>query len=142
MTKLEASDTNESNTNYLRQVNENRSKRPYPRPRVTKLGPDDRVDWVIIAKPVLTAAIYDTTFHTFQNIPAEQQGEFTRENTTCNKLKKKKGILKWPKISLNIKSRMNEWTSLRKKEIMIGFQNALLRFEMTKCFRKWRKFFY
>ncbi len=41
----------------------------YPRPRVTKLGPDDCIDWVIVPKPVLPTSINDTTFSTFQNIP-------------------------------------------------------------------------
>ncbi len=45
------------------------SRVSYPRPRVTKLGPHDRVDWVIVPKPVLTTSINDTTFRTFQNIP-------------------------------------------------------------------------
>ena len=44
----------------------------HPRPRVTKLGPDDRVDWVIVSKPVLTTAVDDTTFSAFQNIPGKQ----------------------------------------------------------------------
>jgi len=36
---------------------------------VTKLGPDDSVDWVIISKPILTAAVNHTAFDAFQNIP-------------------------------------------------------------------------
>lgn len=44
-------------------------KRSHPRPRVTKLGPDDCVDWVFVAKPVLTTAVDDTALNTLKNIP-------------------------------------------------------------------------
>jgi len=43
---------------------------------VTKLGPDDSVDWVIISKPILTAAVNHTAFDAFQNIPGKQQTGF------------------------------------------------------------------
>ena len=56
---------------------------PYPRPRVTKLGPDDRVDWVIVSKPVLTAAINDTTFSTFQHIPKKNIMKFVTLVKKC-----------------------------------------------------------
>ena len=48
----------------------------HPRPGVTKLGPDDSVDWIIVSKPILTAAVNDTAFHAFQNIPEKQQTGF------------------------------------------------------------------
>ena len=48
----------------------------HPRPRVTKLSPDDSVDWIIVSKPILTAAVNDAAFHAFQNIPGKQQTGF------------------------------------------------------------------
>ena len=53
-------------------------KRSHPRPRVTKLGPDDCVDWVFVSKPVLTTAIDDTAFNTLQNIPGKKEGDRTK----------------------------------------------------------------
>lgn len=49
----------------------------HPRPRVTKLGPDDSLDWIIVSKPILTTAVNDTAFNTFQNIPGKQHTGFT-----------------------------------------------------------------
>ena len=43
---------------------------------MTKLSPDDSVDWIIVSKPILTAAVNDAAFHTFQNIPGKQQTGF------------------------------------------------------------------
>lgn len=37
---------------------------------MTKLGPNDCVDWVFVSKPVLTTAIDDTALNTLQHIPA------------------------------------------------------------------------
>ena len=48
----------------------------HPRPGVTKLGHDDSVHWIIVSKPILTAAVNDTAFHAFQNIPGKQQKGF------------------------------------------------------------------
>ena len=48
----------------------------HPRPRVTKLGPDDSLDWIIVSKPILTTAVNDTAFNTFQNIPGKQHTGF------------------------------------------------------------------
>ena len=41
----------------------------HPRPCMTKLGPDDCFDWVLVSIPELTAAINDTTLDTFEDIP-------------------------------------------------------------------------
>lgn len=44
---------------------------------MTKLGPDYSFDWIIVSKPVLTAAVNDTTFSAFQNIPGKQHARFS-----------------------------------------------------------------
>ena len=44
----------------------------HPRPHVAELGPNNRVNWVFITKPVLSAAIYDTTFNTLEDVPTKQ----------------------------------------------------------------------
>ena len=43
---------------------------------MTKLGPDDSVDWITVSKPILTAAVNDAAFNAFQNIPGKQQTAF------------------------------------------------------------------
>ena len=45
----------------------------HPRPHVAELGPNNRVNWVFITKPVLSAAIYDTTFNTLEDVPTKQR---------------------------------------------------------------------
>ena len=44
----------------------------HPRPHVAELGPDNRVNRVFVTKPVLSAAIYDTTFNTLEDVPTKQ----------------------------------------------------------------------
>ena len=62
-----------------------RTKSSHPRPCVTKLSPDDRVDWVFVSKPVLTTAVDDTAFNTLQNIPGKKKETTLREKLVMRK---------------------------------------------------------
>ena len=46
---------------------------------MTKLGPNDCVDWVFVAKPVLTTAVDDTALNTLKNIPGKKKDTALRE---------------------------------------------------------------